>query len=482
MPQEKNTSLEKVKNKPMNTSTVYILISILFAVQLKGQSLDDYLVMSAENNPALKAQFNRYQAALERVPQIASLPDPQLTFGFFITPMELYMGNQVAEFSLMQMFPWFGTLGAAKNEAALMAKAKYETFNETKSMLYYEVKATWNALFLLKSEIDITIENIELLETMEQIALSRLKSGDNKTSSPLNNRAKETGKGSVKGSDGGMNMQPSSPGNNTQGMSSMSTMNKMDNMGGNSSGMIDVLRVQMEINELKNTLSLLQDSKVSLIAQFNKLLNRSLGEPVNLPVEIDEARMPEPVAAIPDSIRNNNPMLKMLEQEEASILAQEKMKRKMSFPMIGVGLQYGIFNARPNSESMMNGRNMVMPMATITIPLWRKKYSASVREAGFMRQSVIEQKEDLGNQLMVDYEEALKDFRDAQRRFRLYTVQTELAQQTLDILIAQYTTTGSNFEEVIRMQQKLLDYRLQKSDALADGNIASAMLERLMGR
>ena len=65
---------------------------------------------------------------------------------------------------------------------------------------------------------------------------------------------------------------------------------------------------------------------------------------------------------------------------------------------------------------------------------------------------------------------------------KLYQDQTSLANQALNILIAQYTTEGSQFEEVLRMQQQLLDYRLKYLDALIDGNIAVAMMERLMGR
>lgn len=172
----------------------------------------------------------------------------------------------------------------------------------------------------------------------------------------------------------------------------------------------------------------------------------------------------------------------MLEQEEAAYIAQGKMNQKMGLPMIGVGLQYDIFQPRANSESMMNGRNMLMPMATVTIPLWRKKYTASVRESDYMRQSVIEQKQDMSNQLMVNYEDALKDYKDAERRVKLYQDQTSLANQALNILIVQYSTEGSNFQEVLRMQQQLLDYRLKYLDALIDGNIAVAMMERLMGR
>lgn len=467
--------------------SAYILLlsflTIIGVCPAYGQSLNDYLILAAERNPALKAKFNEYQASLEKVSQVGALPDPQLSFGFFIQPMERYVGNQVAEISLMQMFPWFGTLGAAKNEATLMAKAKYEAFNEAKTMLFYEVKATWYALYLLEKEIAITEENIQILKTLEEIAINRFKSGGTSggKKSPGSGgmqQDKPTRTSGTSGNMSGMGMQGQTTSGKTAGAGNMENMGEMSSGG----SLVDVLRVQMEINEPKNKLALFRDSRQPLVAQFNKLLNRLSGEVVILPDRITTAMLPVPVAQIPDSIRQNNPMLKMLKMEEEAFLAQEKMNRKMGFPMIGIGLQYGIFQPRPGNESMMNGQNMLMPMATVSIPLWRKKYNASVKEAGFRREAVMEQRQDAGNQLLVSYEEALKDYKDATRRVELYQQQTVLAQQALNILTVQYTTAGSDFEEVLRMQQQLLDYRLRGLDAIVDQNIAIAMLERLMGR
>jgi len=463
----------------MKIRLLYLLTSLLIAGNAIGQTLDDYLVIAAENNPNLKAKYFQYQAALQRVPQVGSLPDPQLGFSFFIMPMERYMGDQVGTISLMQMFPWFGTLGAAKTEMTFMAKAKFEEFNETKSMLFYEVRANWHALQLLEKEIAITKENIELLKTMEQIALTRFKSGGQSGGGSMDMKGGNPKSNSSSGSGmGGMNMS----GQNTTANQPINKSTNQQISTSNSGSMIDVLRVQMEINELQNNLALLEDSKIPITARFNQLLNRDRNEPILLSDTIIAASMPISLKEIPDSIKNNNPMLKMLEQEETAYIAQGKMNQKMGLPMIGIGLQYDIFRPRDNSESMMNGRNMLMPMATVTIPLWRKKYTASVQESDFMRQSVMEQKHDVSNQLMVNYEEALKDYKDAERRVKLYQDQTSLANQALNILIAQYTTEGSQFEEVLRMQQQLLDYRLKYLDALIDGNIAVAMMERLMGR
>jgi outer membrane protein TolC len=468
----------------MKIRIINILLLFVISGNAIGQTLNDYLVMAAENNANVKAKYFQYQSALERVPQAGSLPDPQFGFSFFIMPMERYIGDQVGSISLMQMFPWFGTLGAAKNEMTYMAKAKFEEFQEGRSMLFYEVRANWYAMQLLEKEIAIAKENIELLKTMEQIAIAKFKSGGQSSgNSGSSGNMRGAGSQNASSSDaglGGMNMQGQTSSGTTPSRN-MPQMGGAEKMGGSGS-MVDVLRVQMEINELQNNLALLEDSKIPIIARFNQALNRDRNEPVILSDTILPASMPISLKEIPDSIKNNNPMLKMLEQEEAAYFAQGKMNQKMGLPMIGVGLQYDIFRPRAHNESMMNGRDMLMPMATVSIPLWRKKYRASVRESDFMRQSVIEQKRDISNQLMVNYEDALKDYKDASRRATLYQDQTSLANQALNILIAQYTTEGSNFEEVLRMQQQLLDYRLKYLDALIDGNIAVAMMERLMGR
>ncbi len=91
--------------------------------------------------------------------------------GVFLSPMELVSGNQVAELRLMQMFPWFGTLRAAKDEMSLMAKAKYELFRDAKLQVFYDVQSTWFDLYKIRQNIRISEKNIEILRTIERIAL-----------------------------------------------------------------------------------------------------------------------------------------------------------------------------------------------------------------------------------------------------------------------------------------------------------------------
>jgi hypothetical protein len=91
---------------------LFWLVSSLVSAQ---DELSSYLQTAAENNPGLKARFNEYMAALEIAPQVKSLPDPQLAFGYFIQPVETRVGPQQFKISASQMFPWFGTLKAGES-------------------------------------------------------------------------------------------------------------------------------------------------------------------------------------------------------------------------------------------------------------------------------------------------------------------------------------------------------------------------------
>jgi hypothetical protein len=93
----------KMKNKIILLS-VFLISSIIGMAQETKESLDTYLKIAAENNPGLKAKFSDYMAAMEKVPQVGTLPDPQFAFGYFINPVETRLGPQKATLGLKQAF------------------------------------------------------------------------------------------------------------------------------------------------------------------------------------------------------------------------------------------------------------------------------------------------------------------------------------------------------------------------------------------
>jgi len=152
----------------------------------------------------------------------------------------------------------------------------------------------------------------------------------------------------------------------------------------------------------------------------------------------------------------------------------------MGYPVVGLGLDYTVMGKKATPANAMNGMDMVMPMISVTIPLYRKKYQAKVREADLLIKAAADNYTAIANMLQTEYYEAVQKYRDAGRRFRLYSDQYLLASRTLEIIMIDYTTSTAQMTDLLRVRQKVYDYELKKAEALADINTASARLRSLM--
>jgi outer membrane protein TolC len=445
-------------------------------------SLLFYMEVASKNNPEVLRKFTEYQAALQRIPQAGGLSDPELSIGVFLTPMELVNGNQVADIRLMQMFPWFGVLRNAKDEMSLMANAKFEVFRDSKLQVYYDVNRTWNELIKLRKDISISERNIEILETIERLALIRFKaapstgtSSQNSTVQPANNR-------NTSQESSSMNSMNTAGNTGSTGMPGQSSSMQNSSMDGSStgSGLTDLYRIQIEKGELENDISLLKDKEKTIRAQFNSFLNRVPATPVFTSDTLIQDTLDLSLESVADSIMTKNPMLGMLEYEKLSYEARKKMVKRMGFPMVGLGVNYSLINNSEMSESSMNGKDMIMPMVTVTLPVYRKKYNAMRKEAELLGTATDQNYEATANALQNEFYQAVQLYNDAKRRVVLYANQYELASKSLDLIIKSFSTSVSGLSDVLRVRQQTLDYELLQVQATADLNTSIAWLRRLM--
>ena len=449
-------------------------------------SLLQYLEIAAKNNPAVMQKFTEYQIALQKVPQVGSLSDPELSLGVFLKPMELVSGNQVADIRLMQMFPWFGVLRNARDEMSLMTNAKFELFRDAKLQVFYDVQKTWYQLYKIRKDISISEKNIEILKTIERLALVRFKSaplgGIGTTSSgtgmsPGSSPAANPGSSSGMQSMGG-GQSNTGPVQTDQPVSSMQSAPMSASSG--SSGLADLYRIQMEAGELENSIALLRNQEQSVTALFNGYLNRRPDSPVFTDEILSADSLGLSLIAVSDSMLIKNPMLSMLEFEKQSVDARKKMVTAMGYPMVGLGLNYSFINKNAMSESAMNGTDMIMPMVSVTLPIYRKKYNAMKNEAELMKTATSQNYEASVNALQTEYYNAVQLFRDAGRRMELYKNQLNLASQSFDLILKSFSTSSSGLTDVLRVRQQMLDYELRQVEAVADYNTAIAWLNRLM--
>jgi outer membrane protein TolC len=464
--------------------TILIITALTFSLAGKSQdSLLFYLSEAAKNNPTVMQKYAEYQAALQKVPQVGSLPEPEFTMGVFLSPMELVSGNQVADLRLMQMFPWFGTLRAAKDEMSLMANAKYELFREAKLQVFFEVQTTWFDLYKLAQNLLISEKNIEILKTLERIALVKFRNVPSENS-PDQPSGTSGPSGVVPGATSGTQGMSGGMGGNG-GVSTATASNGMSQSGSMSttsegSSLADLYRIQIEKGDLENNLALLKDQQNSLIAKFNSFLDRSPASPVSLPDTLISDTLGIPLRATYDSMLTNNPMLGMLQYEQQSLDSRKKMVTRMGYPMIGLGVNYSVISRNEMVTSTMNGKDMIMPMVTLTLPIYRKKYRAMQNEAELQKTASEQNYKAAANNLETEYYQAVQLYQDARRRIDLYGSQSLLADRSLQITIRQFAVSGSGLTDVLRIRQQNLDYENKKIEAIVDFNTAIAWLNRLM--
>lgn len=489
--------IKKLKNSSKGLMIRYISIlflSISTIFQVEAQTLEDYLEIAVENNSALQASFKSYEASLQKSNQV-SLESPQLNIGVFTRPMELLMGNQRAEASVMQMFPWFGMLKTQRDEAALMAEAKYEEFRQQRNVLLYQVKETYFQLQQLQNTIDLTASNLEILRSLERLAIIRYQGGNTSEAvSSVTSAVRRPVRGSQKGgSDDGMGMGGAGS-SGSSGMGQSSTPSSMSSMGSSagSGKLTDVLRLQVQIKALESDLQQLEVDKRPLLARFNQLLGRDKNESVNIESQLISQKEKGWELAMLEQVLETNPMLLMLEKEGLAYQKQGEMAKLEGKPMFGLGINYMVFSPRPESGMVGGmdgmyympagmGNNMVMPMATVTLPIYRKKYKAMEAESKLFWEANERQKEDLQRNLETEFETILASIKDADRKIRLLEEQIELTEQTLELSVTAYATEGNSFEEILNIQRELLDFRLNLLNTRIDRELGFAKLETLIG-
>jgi len=246
-------------------------------------------------------------------------------------------------------------------------------------------------------------------------------------------------------------------------------------------GLADIYRIQIEYNELENNIALLKNQQNSIIAKFNTYLNRPVISPVYPSEEIARDSLEFTLTAVSDSMLAHNPMLGMLDFERQSLEARKKMVTRMGYPMVGIGLNYSLISKTefPMGAPSMNGKDMIMPMVVLTLPIYRKKYIAMQNEAQMVKEATSENWQATSNSLQSEYYEALLLYQDAQRRIKLYENQFQLASKSLDLMLKSFSTSSSGLTDVLRIRQQTLDYELRQVEAVADFNTAIAWLKRL---
>ena len=400
--------------------TVCILCSLFFVIEGNAQHLESLINVALTNNPEIQKFELRYKIASEKINEVNTIPNTEFGVGYFISTPETRTGAQRFKVSAKQMMPWFNTISARENYVKSLAKAKYEDIVIAKRKLISAVSQSYYNLYAYNAKQKVLIDNIELLKTYETMALTSV----------------EVGKASV----------------------------------------VDVLRLQMRQNELQQLLEVLMQQFIAEQTAFNKLLNRERDIKVNV---IKELRIP--LKSFEDNTGNLelHPELLKFDKLYYSVEQSELLNQKESSPMIGFGLDYINLEKRPNLDFSDNGKDIVMPMVSISIPIFNNKYKSKTVQNRLQQQEITAQKQERLNKLTTRLDKAFNDRISSRISYQTQSKNLIQAKNAQDILTKSYETGTINFNDVLDIQELQLKFQLNQVESIRRYYIQSTIINYL---
>ena len=394
----------------------------------KEDSLAVYIAEAIRNNPGLKSEYQAYQAQMANAQGAGFLSDPQLSVGLFPQAMHHINGKQLATITIMQMFPWFGTLKAGREQMEYKAQEAYQKFREKSLSTAFNVEKQWYSILATQEKVKAVKQKRALLNDIKKVAIYLYK-------------------------------------NYTAGRDTK---------------MSDQLRLDAEDERLKEQTESLETQLTLQKQQFNITLHRQPNAALSLPDSITLRQMP---TFNWTEIERNNPKLAQYSAIQKAFKSQEEQTRAKGMPMIGVGLQY-MLNGKVDMPMMpnMNGKDMVMPMVSVTIPIYRKKITSAIHSAQLMERSAAYNYQSQLDALQSTYLSIEQRAEDIKRKLKLYESEVSLLNKTLELMQKEYATGATSLTDILQTTRESIDYDLLKAEANAQYNTITAEAIQLIAR
>ncbi|MDH5676317.1 MAG: TolC family protein [Myxococcales bacterium] len=142
-----------------------------------GGDLETWVQRAMRDSPELRAAYQAYRAKTLHIARARRLPDPVLTYGYYIRSVETRVGPQRHRFGLRQMLPWPGSLSAGSDAVAAEARAEARMLEAARLGLRLRVARAFYALWRVRQQRIIEAEQRALLEQLAESASLHMSTG-----------------------------------------------------------------------------------------------------------------------------------------------------------------------------------------------------------------------------------------------------------------------------------------------------------------
>ncbi|TWT97200.1 TolC family protein [Neorhodopirellula pilleata] len=416
-------------NASRNSSTAADNPSIPAPDTSAGQSVDFFVSSALARHPKILAARQRVAAASNVIPQAKALPDPTFNNTFWPlhdNALQTAGGRVGNQMSVNQMVPFpdkLKTKAVIASREVQIAQTEVDMIEreitESVRLAYYEVWFATRAITIIE-------ETKGLVADLTDVAEARYRSGGSQQ---------------------------------------------------------DVLRAQLETDRLDEQLIALRKQKQVAQADLATLLQQPVGLIPEASSELGINDTPQQIESLIALAEQCNPKLRGLAWEIQRDRDKERLACLQQYPDFSVGLNWGLIS---------DGHDVISPVADgndnlsisfgTTLPIWREKINAGIREAAHRRSSTTRRLEAERDELygkirrLIVQADALVEQRDIYEERII-----PRTEDTLKLSIADYRGKRTDFFTLIETYRELLMFETQlaRIDATLAGTIAQ--LDRTVG-
>lgn len=395
-----------------------IVIIVLFSLSLNAQSVEEFVAMANNNNVKLQAIDNEYASAKLVADQVDAWPDLNVGLALGVLPVETRLGPQRVKLGVSQMIPWPGLLSAKREVASAMAEVKSTARSEAMIDITLSIRQSYYQLQALRKKQELLEENRNILEAFKSVAQGRVEAGNARLS--------------------------------------------------------DILRIENKIQEVNGKISLLQEDEISPTIAINRLSYRPLDTLVETESSFD---LMEDITANENFYKSSHPTLRKLEQTKIAAEKAMALTDYQSKPKIGVGLDYVMVGQRNDVNTLDgNGRDIIMPMGSIAIPLNTRQYEAKKEEEKLRIMAIDQYQQDLSLGYQSEIRAAQSQLAKAKISYAIYQELLETNATTLELLMTAYAADEVKIDELLQLYSDQINYQIEQVDAILQSNLATAII------
>ncbi len=382
--------------------------SLLPGEAANSQPVAYFVGLALSNHPRIGTARARVAAASHRVPQARSLEDPLISNSFYPIAdqaLQTASGRAGNTLSVSQKFPWPAkrwTRAAIADRDTQIAAAKLKQVEleveEMVRLAYYE-------LWFADQAIEITEQNRQIAAELIQLAEARNAAGGSQQ---------------------------------------------------------DVLRAQLQVDAVDDRLIGLRRQKALAQADLAALIQQPGNTEIEPTDDIETAPVPEQLDAMFAAAGESSPRL----QEYRSAVARDRQKRQLAclnrYPDFVLGVGWQTISRSGAVIPFANGHDNVNFLVGVTLPIWRDRINASIRESSAEVAASLCEYSAASDDTLRQIRRLTEQAYAADEQLRLYSDRVlPRAKRALQLASADYRGRLADFGEVTDGFTEVLMFELQ---------------------